>query len=94
MVTRSRNVRVSLGAQTADKTDELCIARGASRFEAIQIPVDTGLPLLKFFMARNAEDVLSILKPAQLALPVERQCPENINEFIDQPVSNVCECHA
>lgn len=94
MVTRLRSVGVTLGPQSSNTIDELANACGASSFEAIQIPVDTGLPLLKFFMARNAEDVLSILKPAQLALPVERQCPENINEFIDQPVSNVRECYA
>lgn len=96
MVTRLRNVGITLGPAPADKIDELANARGPSRFEAIQIPVDTGLPLLKFVMALDAERAFSILKRAQLALslPVERQCPEDINQRMDQPVSNVCECYA
>lgn len=94
MVTRLRNVGVTLGPASADKIDELANARGPSRFEAIQIPVDTGLPLLKLVMALDAERAFSILKRAQLALPVERQCPEGVDQLINQALSNVCECHA
>lgn len=89
MVTRLRSVGVTLGPQSADKIDELANARGAFRFEAIQISAYTGLPLFKLVVAFNADRAFSILKHAQLALPVERECSEGVDQLI-----NMCECHA
>jgi hypothetical protein len=96
MVTRFKSVGVTLGPQIVDRIDEFANARGVSRSEAIQISVDTGLPLLKLVMALSAERSLTILKHTQfaLSLPVERQCPEDVNEPKNQTLSNVCECHA
>ncbi len=94
MVTRLKSAGVTFGPQTADKIDELANVRGAFRFEAIQISADTGLSLLKFVMAFNADRAFSILKHAQFALPVERQCSEGVDQLINQALSNVCECHA
>ncbi len=94
MVTRLKSVGVTVGPQTADKIDELANARGAFRLEAIQISADTGLSLLKFVMAFSADHAFSILKHGQLALPVERQCSEGVDQLLNQALSNVCECHA
>jgi hypothetical protein len=96
MVARLESVGVTLGPQTVHKIGELVNARGVSRSEAIPISLDTGLPLLKLVMALNAERALIILKHTQLALSfsVERPCPKDFNELINQALSNVRECHA
>lgn len=96
MVARLKKVGVTLGPQTVHKFGELVNARGVSRSEVIPIALDTGVPLLKLIMGLNAERALAILKQTQLALslPVERPCPKDFNELINQALSNVRECHA
>ncbi|MEL7196745.1 MAG: ribbon-helix-helix domain-containing protein [Pseudomonadota bacterium] len=96
MVTKLQSVGVTLSPHTVDQIDELAKARGVSRSEAIRISVDIGLPLLKLGMALNTERALTILEHTQLALSllVERQYPEDVNELINQALSNVREYHA
>ncbi len=96
MVTKLQSVGVTLGPHIVDQIDELAKARGVSRSEAIRISVDIGLPLLKLGKALNTERALTILEHTQLALSflVERQYPEDVNELINQALSNVREYHA
>jgi len=96
MVTKLQSVGVTLNPHIVDQIDELAKARGVSRSEAIRISVDIGLPLLKLGMALNTERALTILEHTQLALSllVERQYPEDVNELINQALSNVREYHA
>ncbi|KEO90492.1 hypothetical protein EH31_10415 [Erythrobacter longus] len=96
MVTKLQSVGVTLSPHIVDQIDELAKARGVSRSEAIRISVDIGLPLLKLGMALNTERALTILEHTQLALSllVERQYPEDVNELINQALSNVREYHA
>lgn len=96
MVARLKSVGVTLGPQTVRKFGELVNARGVSRSEVIPISLDTSVPLVKLVTALDAERALTILKHTQLALslPVERRCPKDFNELINQALSNVRECHA
>lgn len=91
-----KGIGVGLSPEAIDQLDAFATAKSISRAEAIRASVAVGLPLLQLGMAVNAERALTILEHTQLALSllVERQYPEDVNELINQALSNVREYHA
>ncbi|MEE4208229.1 MAG: hypothetical protein V2I43_03050 [Parvularcula sp.] len=90
-----KSLAVNLGPQTVDRIGKLANP-GVSRSEANRISVGSDLRLRKLIIALNAERALTILQHTQFALwlPVERQCPEDVNAPANLAWSNVRECHA
>lgn len=98
-VLMGRNVQgIGFGvpAEVVAQLDQFADSKGVSRSEAARAAIAVGLPLLQLGIALNAERALTILEHTQLALSllVERQYPEDVNELINQALSNVREYHA
>lgn len=95
MVNNYKGIGVGFSPDVLNELDCFASSRGMSRAEAIRISVAIGFPMLKLGVALNAERALTILEHTQLALSllVERQYPEDVNELINQALSNVREYH-